>query len=144
MMSKTSSSWKMMVRASLVSWKMQTLSSSLSFAVFETFSTNFTSKSKRLKWTQYKKLGPNALRFLIWNLANNMKKHDKYRQNVRSIGEKLKIRVLCSLLHFFHMICKISNLNMLAAKHLAQSSRTELILLNLMMQSYISQELQKN
>ena len=72
-----------------------------------------------------------------------MKKHDKYRQNVRSIGEKLKIRVLCSLLHFFHMICKISNLNMLAAKHLAQSSRTELILLNLMMQSYISQALQK-
>ena len=37
----------MMVRASLVSWKMQTLSSSLSFAVFETFSTKFVSNSKR-------------------------------------------------------------------------------------------------
>ena len=57
-----------------------------------------------------------------------MKKHDKYRQNVRSIGEKLKIRVLCSLLHFFHMICKISNFDTKTAKHIVKASCTELTL----------------
>ena len=39
-----------------------------------------------------------------------------------------KIRVWCSLFHFFHVTCKISNFNMWTAKHLAQASCTELTL----------------
>ena len=44
------------------------------------------------------------------------------------IDEKLKLRVWCSLLHFFHLICKISNLNTWTAKRLMQASCTELTL----------------
>ncbi len=47
-----------------------------------------------------------------------MKKQNKKLQNTKSIGEKLKIDV----------ICKISNFNMLTAKHLVQASCTELTL----------------
>ena len=39
-----------------------------------------------------------------------------------------KLRVWCSLFHFFHVICKISNFNMWTAKHLAQASCTGLTL----------------
>ena len=39
-----------------------------------------------------------------------------------------KLKVWCSLFHFFHVICKISNFNMWTAKHLAQASCTELTL----------------
>ena len=65
----------------------------------------------------------------IWNLANQMKKQKKKHQNAKSIGEKLKTKVWCSLFHFFHVICKISNSNMWTAKHLAQASCTELTLM---------------
>ena len=40
-----------------------------------------------------------------------------------------KITVWCSLFHFFHVICKISNFNIWTAKHLAQASCSELTLL---------------
>ena len=39
-----------------------------------------------------------------------------------------KLRVWCSLFHFFHVICKVSNFNMWTVKHLAQASCTELTL----------------
>ena len=39
-----------------------------------------------------------------------------------------KRRVWCSIFHFFHLICNISNFNMWTAKHLAQASCTELTL----------------
>ena len=35
-----------------------------------------------------------------------------------------KLRAWCSLFHFFHVICKISNFNMWTAKHWAQASCT--------------------
>ena len=53
----------------------------------------------------------------IWNLGNHMK-------NIKN----WKLRVWCSLFHFFHVICKISNFNIWTAKHLAQASCTELTL----------------
>ena len=62
----------------------------------------------------------------IWNLANHMKKQNKKHQNL--LVKNWKIRVWCSLFCFFHVICKISNLNMWAAKHLTQASCTELTL----------------
>ena len=39
-----------------------------------------------------------------------------------------KLRVWCSLLHFFHVIGKVSNLNMWTAKYLVQASCTKLTL----------------
>ena len=39
-----------------------------------------------------------------------------------------KLSVWGSLFHFFHVICKISNVNMCTAKHLAWASCTELTL----------------
>ena len=39
-----------------------------------------------------------------------------------------KLRVSCSLFHFFHVICKILNFDMWTAKHLVQASCTELTL----------------
>ena len=56
-------------------------------------------------------------------------KKNKKHQNAKSIGEKLKTKVWCSLFHFFHVIYKILNSNMWTAKHLAQASCTELTLM---------------
>ena len=55
----------------------------------------------------------------IWNLANHIKMLNLLVQN-------WKLRVWCCLFHFFHVICKISN--MWTTKHLAQASCTELTL----------------
>ena len=41
-----------------------------------------------------------------------------------------KLRVWCSLFHFFHVICKISNFNIWSAKNLVQASCPELTLLD--------------
>ena len=62
----------------------------------------------------------------IWNLANHLKKKPIKMLNLLMINWKL--RVWCSLFHFFHVICKISIFNMWTAKHLAQGSCTEFTL----------------
>ena len=54
---------------------------------------------------------------------------NKKHQNAIFIGEKLKTKsMMFSLFHFFNVICKISNFDMWAAKHLGQASCTELTL----------------
>ena len=60
--------------------------------------------------------------------ANHMKNQNKNHQNTKSIGKKLKTKGLMFFSHFFHVICKISNLNMWTTKHLAQASFTDLTL----------------
>ena len=54
------------------------------------------------------------------NKARNM--------NIRIFLANWKLRVWYSLFHYYHVICKISNLNMWTAKHLARASCTELTL----------------
>ena len=49
----------------------------------------------------------------IWNLANHMKKQNKNIKMLDLMIKNWKLRVWCSLFHFFHEICKISNFNML-------------------------------
>ena len=56
-----------------------------------------------------------------------MKKQTK-NKNAKSIDEKLKTKGLMFFVSFFHVICKISNFNILTAKHLALASCTELAL----------------
>ena len=70
----------------------------------------------------------------LWFTYQNLKSckpHEKTNQkvnNAKSIDEKLKTNGLMFFVSFFHVICKISNFNMWAAKHLAQASCTELTL----------------
>ena len=47
----------------------------------------------------------------IWNLSNHMKNKTKNIKMLDLFITNWKIRVGCSLFHFFHMICKISNFN---------------------------------
>ena len=58
-----------------------------------------------------------------------MKKQNNNHQNARFIDEKLKTKSLMFFVHFFHVICKISNSNKGTAKHLEQASCTDLTLL---------------
>ena len=44
-------------------------------------------------------------------LQATWKKQNKKHQNAKFIGIKLKAKGLISLFHFFHRICKISNLD---------------------------------
>ena len=84
-------------------WKKNTFSVSVS-----------VSMSFSLKSTQYKKLAPNALRFMYKNLKS-CKPHEKTKQkhqNARFNDEKLKTKSLMFFVHFFHVVCKISNFNM--------------------------------
>ena len=56
----------------------------------------------------------------------------KQKKNIKMLDllvKDWKLRVWCSLFHFFQVICKISNFNMWTAKHLALASCTELTLL---------------
>ena len=55
-----------------------------------------------------------------------------------------KIRVWYHLLHFFHVICKILNFNMWAAKHLAQASCTELTLRRIQMLIFCRSQFNQN
>ena len=57
-------------------------------------------------------------------------KNKKRLQNIKSIDQKLKTKSLMFFVLFFHVICKISNVNMWTAKHLVQASCTELTLPN--------------
>ena len=59
------------------------------------------------------------------------KNKTKSNEMLELLMKNWKIRVWCSLLHFIHVICKISNFNMWTAKHLAQGSCTELTLLKI-------------
>ena len=61
-------------------------------------------------------------------LQTTWKNKTKNIKMLNLLVKNWKLRVWCSLLHFFHVICKISNSNMWAAKHLAQASCTELTL----------------
>ena len=63
----------------------------------------------------------------IWNLANHMKKQNKKMLNL--LVKNWKLRVWCSLFHFFHVIYKISNSNIWSEKYFAQASCTESTLL---------------
>ena len=70
--------------------------------------------------------GVHELKFEIWqttwkNKTKNVKVLDLLMKNS-------KLKVWCSLFHFFHVICKISNFYMWTAKHLPQASWTELTL----------------
>ena len=85
-----------------------------------------------LKSTQYKKLAPNALwvRILKFGiLQTTWKNKTKNIKMINLLVKNWKLRVWCSLFHFFHVICKISNFNMWTTKHLVQASCTELTLL---------------
>ena len=66
------------------------------------------------------------LKFAI--LQTTWKNKTTKHQNAKSIGEKLKTKSLMFFLHFFNVICMISNFTMWAAKHLAQASCNELTL----------------
>ena len=80
-----------------------------------------------LKSTQYKKLVPNTLWFTYWNLKS-CKPYENETKNIKMLNiwvKNWKVRVRCSLFHFFHMICKISNFSMWTAKYLAQFSCTK-------------------
>ena len=57
----------------------------------------------------------------ILNLANHMKKQDKKHQNASrsSIGEKQKTKSLMFSVSFFHVICKISNFNIVKSRAVA-------------------------
>ena len=46
------------------------------------------------------------------------------------LGKNWKLRVWCSMFHFFYVIFKISNFNMWTAKHLAEASCTGLALIS--------------
>ena len=59
------------------------------------------------------------------------KPHEKTK-NIKMLNllvKNWKLRLWCSLFHFFHVIFEISNFNMWTEKHLAQASCTELTLL---------------
>ena len=62
----------------------------------------FTSLSA-VKSTQYKKLEPNTLRFTYQNLKSckPLEKTKQKNQNARSIGEKLKNKILMFFVSFF-------------------------------------------
>ena len=64
----------------------------------------------------------------IWNLGNRMKNETKNIKMLDLLMKNWKLRVWCSLFHFLHVICKISNFNMWTTKHLAHASYTELTL----------------
>ena len=82
-----------------------------------------------IKLTQYKKLAPNALRFTYWNLKSG-KPHEKQIKNL--LVKNWKLRVWCSLYHFFMWFARYQTLKgMWTAKYLAQASCTELTLLEL-------------
>ena len=55
----------------------------------------------------------------IWNLASHMKK--KKRQNAISIDENMKTKSLMFFVSSFHVICKISDLNIWTSKLLVLS-----------------------
>ena len=59
-----------------------------------------------------------------------MKKQSKKYQITKSICEKLETKRLMFFASIFLVICKISNLNMWTAKHLAKASCAELTLLS--------------
>ena len=83
-----------------------------------------------LKSTQYKKLEPNSLRFTYQNLKS-CKSHEKMKQRTSDSCFQFfinKSSILMFFVLFFHVVCKISNSNMLTAKPLAKASFTELTL----------------
>ena len=62
----------------------------------------------------------------IWNLANHSKNITKNIKMLDLLMKNWKLRVWCSLFHFFHVICKIPNFDILwTVKHLAKASCTE-------------------
>ena len=48
-----------------------------------------------------------------------------------------KLRVWCSLINFFHVICKLSNFNMWTTKHFTSASCSELTLLQNLFQPIV-------
>ena len=64
-------------------------------------------------------------------LQNTWKNKTKSIKMLDLLMKKWKLRIWCSLFHFFHVISKISNFTMWTAKHLAQVSCTELTLSDL-------------
>ena len=72
------------------------------------------------------------LRFEI--LQTTWKNNTENIKTLEVLMKNWKLRVWCSLFHFFHVICKISNFNMWTAKHLAQASCIELTLILLQFQ----------
>jgi hypothetical protein len=72
-------------------------------------------------------------RIKIWNLASHMKKWSKEHQTLSFQGVFLvnKSSILMLFVLFFHVVCKILNLNKWTEKHLAQASCTELTLIKL-------------
>ena len=81
---------------------------------------------KDIKSTQYKKLAVHMLKFEI--LQTTWKNKTKGIKMLNLLMKNWKLRVWCSLFHFFHVICNISNFNMWTEKHFAQTSCTELTL----------------
>ena len=61
-------------------------------------------------------------------LQTTWKSKTKIIKMLKLLMKNGKFRVWCSLFHFIHVICKISNFNMWTAKHLVQASVTELTL----------------
>ena len=81
-----------------------------------------------LKLTEYKKVVLNAWQFTYSNLKS-CKSHEKMKQRTSDSSFQFFINsILMFFLLFFHVVCKISNLNMWTEKHLAQASYTELTL----------------
>ena len=87
---------------------------------------DFLCKYHCVKSTQYKRLAPNALRFTYQNLKS-CKSHKKYETLSFQFFTN-RFSILMFFISFFHFICRISNSDKWAAKHLAQVSCTEFTL----------------
>ena len=69
-----------------------------------------------------------TLKLEIWQTT--WKNKLKNNKNLNLLIKNWKLRAWCSLFHFSPVICRISNFNMWATKHLVQASCTELTLQN--------------
>ena len=97
----------------------------------ETMPETFRYERLSLKSNRYKKLAPNALRFLYQDLKS-CKSHEKNEtKNIRPLffsflTNRFNILMFCCFV--FHVVCKLSNFNKWIPKHLAQASYTEFTL----------------